>query len=232
MTPAEFNESIRGTQAILRECQLLRTTAALRSMIGSAEFRELTLTPGTLYRDLYLCGLRNVDYNFLLTDYAYIQFSHFEDHHYRCAFYPNPFSGTGDVFAEELEAALDAGTLSFEEYSEYISDQSYEVRAPLIRFEVDDGSYVMLEHPAAHFHIGMHTENRWAVARELTPRAFALMLSKLYYTREWREHGAMPPDGEGFENRFDRQFAEEKVQCALLATQFFDPKEKALVHLT
>jgi len=232
MTPQEFNESIRGTHAILRECELLRSTAALRSEVASAEFRELALTPGTPYRDLYLCGLRNVDYNFLLTDYAYMQFSHFEDDRYRCAYYPNPFSGTGDAFAEDLEAALDAGTLNFEEYSAYISEQPYEVRAPLIRFEVDYASYVMLQHPTAHFHIGMHTENRWAVSRELTPRAFALLLSKLYYSENWLEHGAMAADVEGFENRFDRQFAQEKVECALLAAQFFDSKEKALVHLT
>ena len=56
MTPQEFNQSIRGTQAILRECELLRATAALQSAIGSAEFRELALTPGTAY-GTYTCAV-------------------------------------------------------------------------------------------------------------------------------------------------------------------------------
>ena len=84
----------------------------------------------------------------------------------------------------------------------------------------------MLQHPAAHFHIGMHTENRWAVAREITPRAFALLLSKLYYSEDWLQHGAMPLAVNGFENRFDRQSAQEKVECALLGPQFFHEKKE------
>jgi len=231
MTSAAFNDSIRGTHTILRECDILRTVAHLRSTVGSAEFRELALIPDTPYRDLYLCGLQNVDYNFLLKDYAFLQFTHFQNDHYRCTYYPNPFSGIGDALNDELEAAVTDGTLSFEEYSQYLSEQPYEVRIPIIRFELDHDAYVMLRHPAAHFRIGMHTENRWPVSRELTPRSFTLLLAKLYYFEAWITNGAMAVDGDGFENRFDRQSATEKQGCVLLAAQLFDQKERALLHM-
>src|SRR5262249_41779290 len=114
---------------------------------------------------------------------------------------------------------------------QYLSEQPYEVRIPLIRFELDHNAYVMLKHPASHFHVGTHTENRWPAARELTPRAFTLFVLKLYYLQDWLTHGAMATDEDGFENRFDRQFANEKQCCNLLAARLFDQKESKLLHI-
>lgn len=230
MTSREFDANIRSTFHFLGECKILRNTTALRSLSASANFREFALTPDVIYRDLYLCGLRNGDYNFLLEDYSYLQFSYAEKQHYRFGYYPNPFFDTG-ADARELDELLQEGVISFEEYSELLSGQPYEVTRPLIRFDLDCPAYVRLMHPAAHLHIGMHGENRWPVNRRLTPRSFTLLIVKLYYGAAW-ENGRLLHEENGVSNRFDRYLVEEKSSCQMLGADLFHALEKGQLHLT
>jgi hypothetical protein len=228
MIASDFDKSIRSSFHFLKECKLLRSAAKLKSHSASDEFRELALTSTTSYRDLYLCGLRNSEYNFLLSDYAYLQFNFTGKQHYRFAYYPNPFVSAKDD-ARALDESVQGGVISFEEYSSLLSDQPYEVTKPLIRFDLDCGAYVRLMHPAAHFHIGMHGENRWPVCRQLTPRSFALLVAKLYYGTEWA-HGVLRHEKDGFENRFDRYLVAEKADSQLLGKDLFHEHEKAQLH--
>ena len=134
MNADAFNASVRSAYHFLKECQLVRSFTAFKSHNPSGRFRELSLTVDSLYRDLFLCGLRNGDYNLLLSDYAYFQFTHFDKLHYRLAYYPNPFLGMDNAEARELDKAVSEGVLSFEDYSHFLSDQRYEVTVPVIRF--------------------------------------------------------------------------------------------------
>ena len=229
MTPRDFNASIRSTYHFLEECKILRSATAFRTMEASGEFRELALVSTTPYRNVFLCGLRNGDYNFLLKDYAYFQFTFGEKDRYRFAYYPNPFA-IGEEGLHEMDALLEQGVISFEEYSDLLSEQPYEVTKPAIRFELDCNAYVRLSHPAAHFHIGMHSENRWPVCRRLTPRSFALMIVKLYYGDKWGT-GRLDRELEGFINRFDYYFVAEKRKCDQLGHDLFHAQERDQMHL-
>jgi hypothetical protein len=223
-----FDRSIRAACHFLRESELLRAAMVLRSRAASEAFRELALTPTTSYRDLFMCGLRNGDYNLLLSDYAFLQFSFSGREHYRLAYYPNPFvQAEGDI--EELDELLGGGVISFEEYANVLSDRPYEVTKPVIRFDLDCAAYVRLVHPAAHFHIGMHAENRWPVCRRLSPRSFTLLVVKLYYQSGWAR-GASRREENGFRNRFDRYFAAEKADCQILGAELFHEQEKGQLH--
>lgn len=228
MIARDFDASVRSTYHFLKECKLIRSAIALKSHFPSREFLEFALTASTPYRDLFLCGLRNSDYNFLFSDYAYLQFTFTEKQHYRFAYYPNPFVSSENT-ARELDEMVHEGLINFEEYSNIVSDHSYEITKPLIRFELDCAAYVRLTHPAAHFHIGMHAENRWPVCRRLTPRGFSLLLVKLYYGSEWA-NGLLAHETDGFMNRFDRYLVKEKSACELLNAGLFHEQERCQMH--
>jgi hypothetical protein len=131
--------------------------------------------------------------------------------------------------ARELDESVQEGVISFEEYSSLLSDQSYEVGRPLIRFELDSQAYVRLVHPAAHFHIGMHGENRWPVCRRLTPRSFSLLIAKLYYGTDWAR-GVLRREADGFKNGFDRYLVAERAECRLLERELFHEHERNQMH--
>lgn len=213
MTLSDFNSSVRSAFEFLKDCGLDRTARILRSHNVSDEFKEKSVDPEISYKEIYQLALRNGDYNILLKDFAFFQFAFFKDEHYRLGYYPNPFV-LKESYAHELDEALEAGAISFEEYSDKLADSVYEVTRPLVRFEVDCAAYIKLVHPAAHFHIGMHSENRWPVSHELTPRIFTMFIIKLYYHSMW-EIGKLAPEGEFF-NCYDKYFCNEKGNCKIV----------------
>lgn len=230
MNLGEFEGSIRSSGILLQDCCILRARANLHSLDCSDQFRELALNPATTYRDLYLCGMETGDYNLLLRDYSYLQFTFTSKHNYRLAFYPNPFNAMSDGFTTEVESAIDDGILSFEDYAQFISEQIYDVRLPVIRFEFDARAYATMVHPAAHFHFGLHTENRWPVGRHLTPRLFSLLIAKMFYGDDWESIGSDPHGTDGFKNSLDRQHASERLNCKLLGHELFDSNERMQLH--
>lgn len=227
-----FDSSLRSTYSFLQRCGLCRGITSLHSINASEEFRELALSDGTRYLDLFLCGLRNHDYNFLLQDYSYFQFTFIDTGNYRYAFYPTPLGGLSPSNILELDSALRAGIISFEEYSQLLDDEEYEIRIPVIRFELDREAYVRLRHPTAHFHIGTHSENRWPVARSLTPLLFALFIIKLYFGHAWSSNGDTPETANGYNNVFDNELTSEKVCCFLLGSESFHETERGHLHLS
>jgi hypothetical protein len=230
MTSQEFDANIRASRHFLTECGLMRGTTALQSHSASDEFVKLVLTADTPYREVFLCGLRNSDYNFLLNDFAFLQFTFFSKKHYRFAYYPNPFV-SDQALIQELDAALNSAEITYEDYSEFVAQQPYEITKPPIRFELDNDAYVRLCHPAAHFHIGNFIENRWPVYRELTPRSFCLLIVKLYYSENWQTGSKSNLPG-GFTNAFDQYYNNEKASCKFLGAPLFHVLEKGQIYFS
>ena len=180
------------------------------------EFRDLVLDNSSAYVEIYLSGLRNSHYNFILSEYSFFQFTHSDDG-VRYAFYPNTFNASQEMAV--LGERLDEGELTYEDYLSSLRDASVELRVPPIRYENSPGQYRGLGHPCSHFHIGHHSENRWAVRRTLTPFAFTLIILKQYYAAEWAEgHRDV---GEEPRNAFDRALIEEKLNCRIVADTHF-----------
>ncbi len=102
---------------------------------------------------------------------------------------------------------------------------------PVIRFEMQRKAYVRLFHPTAHLHVGMHGENRWPVARELTPRIFTLFVVKTYYGSSWLAGGQIPESENEFANSFDETYVREKESCQLLGFEMFHHHERGQLHL-
>ena len=167
----------------------------------------------------------------MLKDLAFFQFSYSEDDHVRYAFYPNPFiSGNAQAQTKlrgwrELE---DAGMLDSEEVAALISNLTTSATIPLIRYENAPSQYKPFIHPCSHFHIGLHSENRWPSSRVLTPLAFTLWIVKQYYGSFW---GLGSDALHELGNPFEEKLINEKAICRILGADFFNAKEGRSTHL-
>ncbi len=208
--------NIRSVAASLDEKGLLQQTYSTASLRPSEEFVRYAMSSNPEYKDLYRIGLRNRDYNFLLTDYSFLQFAHHldgDDLSMRFAYYANPFSPTS---LEEVLAFYDGA--DYELYLQLLEEGEDRGDALLIRYEVATRDYIELRHPAAHFHIGLH-EGRWPVDRVLSPKAFTMFIAKLFYAPTWNEAA-------------DEQLAEEKRACAELGEQLFSARDRRHLYVT
>src|SRR5690606_9357570 len=93
MTEGEFRRSLRQTLPVLEGLGVLRPPMHF-PLPPSELFKRLSFSPRSSYADVFLAGLRNRDYCFLLEDFSYFQFSHHADGRdwgVRYAYHPNPF---------------------------------------------------------------------------------------------------------------------------------------------
>lgn len=103
---------------------------------------------------------------------------------------------------------------------------------PPIRYDFDPDAYVPPEHPAGHFHIGAHTDNRWAVRKIILPSAFSLLIAKHYYAEQWQSKATSKRTANGYKNEHDQKLAEQLKICTSLDRDLFDNSEELLLHLT
>jgi hypothetical protein len=223
MDRLDVHRGITRSWHIVESLQLGESFANPWPLGVNEEFRDLVLSDEVSYPEVYLKGLGLSYFNFLLTDYSYFQFSWSETDRVRYAYYPNPFLGNSEPALEEfreLQEAVGSGTISFEEYLSLLRDKPADPRVPLFRYENSPDEYIELRHPCSHFHIGHHSDNRWALNKLLTPLAFTLIILKHYYDASWYGHGH-DADNE-FLNRCEDQLVREKSYCAPVA---FSAKE-------
>ena len=234
MTEEEFRSSLRSTQSSLQMIGLLRSPQPYRSLSPSDEFVDATRRYQTKYPDLYRIGLRNVDYNFLLADYSFLQFarnvsSSTVPYGLRYAFYPNPFDAPSyeDYCGENDWDMSDPASADL--FYQLLDESSWDISVPVVRYEVSFSQYRPLVHPAAHFHIGMHSENRWPTDKILTPLAFSLLVGKLFYPEEWRQENVFSTGDVGL---LDRRMLTEKAACEAVPDSHFDENERKLFFFT
>ncbi len=226
MNIADFRKSLRAVAAHLDSLGLLQQQKPCLSLRPSIEFLR-AVRDDLPYSQLFLVGLEHGDYNFLLCDSSYLQFALDErdgESTLRYAFLPNPievesyedFLRSNGIDVEEV------GSEFLEYYEDFARSQPVVHRVPTIRYELDRRSYAELRHPCAHFHLGTHGENRWPVARVLTPLAFSLHIAKMFYGSAWARHF----DSSSGINPLDDRLSEEKLHCAELSESYFSARER------
>jgi hypothetical protein len=181
---ADFDSQIRSSWHFLSgRLNIGRAFIWNRSLAVSDEFRNVALDDASDY------GLSLSHYNILLTDYSYFQFS-FETE-WRLAYFPNPWIAGVEAAAHQLaewEGGEADGSLSHEDVSMLMDEFNYYGSIPPIRFEYSKSQYKEIAHPAAHFHIGRDTDNRWPVAITIGPKMFTMLVAKMYYRKQWSSH--------------------------------------------
>lgn len=192
MDAGDFRQQIAAAYRKLEEqFALVRTVSSLHSLKVDPDFNAIALSPESTYQEIYLKALSRSYYNFLLRDYSLFQFSWSNDESWRLAYLPNPWLAgvpEAEEKVREWEALESLGHYDDTEVGLLLSELPYHGAVPPFRFEYAVNQYKEIAHPAAHLHIGRHTNNRWPFSKALGPVAFVLMIVKMYYVGFWSKH--------------------------------------------
>ncbi len=229
MDQREVQRGIRESWAAVLEIDMGETISSIAPLRVNEEFRNLLFSDEVQYNELYLAGLECKHYNILLSDFSFFQYSIIADDHVRYAFYPNPFLDPieAEVNIERCRELLDAGMITNEEFLTLINEQRSDNRAAPIRYESAPRDRREFSHPSSHFHIGHGAGGRWAIARNLTPLAFTLLILKHYYPQKWQ--AADDPLKETG-NAFEAQLIRARAECPEVPEVLFSDLERSCFH--
>lgn len=232
MTRQEFAKSLRKAIQFLVEIDVVFDPHLWSSLVPSTDFRQVAMSRSSPYEEVFLTGLRNRDYNVLLTDFSFVQFyceGEDSDVALRFAYYPNPYEiPTYEEFERDYGQWSVEG---FEMYLQLASDNPVLHRVPCIRYDMSKRDYRHLRHPASHLHLGLHEDNRWPLSKLLSPEAFSYLIAKLFYSDKW--HAADDIDDAkvgliGLEGRM----AKIRADCEQLPRKLFSRHEKKHFHFS
>ncbi len=229
MNQADFARDIRASWEVVQRLGLSRSVGRFSSLPVDDDHRRVALSADSTLEQIYRSGLSRANYNYLLWDFAYFQFSWSSETEWRLAFWPNPYISGVDRSHRELaylEAQQESGALSEEEVSSFVDTFPNYGAIPPLRFEYSRQQYVELIHPAAHFHIGRHFDHRWPSAVCLGPRAFAMVVLRLYYGARWGAHSRL--HGVEVDDCVDELYSQ--VIAATTMSHDFTPAERQQFH--
>lgn len=215
MNEQDFHRSIRASWSFLYDrLGIGEACISNHSLSPDRDFNEVALEPTSTYVSIYQTAISLSYYNSIMFDDAMFQFSWSSPEKWRLAYFPNPWiTGVESAIHEQSKAKkkLEAGDITYEEYVDIVGSFELASAVPCIRYEYDLAARKPVVHPAAHLHIGRHTENRWSVERRLSPLAFTMMTTKLYYSAAWEPRSTFA--GCEGEECVDISFVNELAQC-------------------
>lgn len=225
----KFNSSINKSLDILTALDLSLHPMSITSLSVSDNFKKSSLRANA-YKDVYDAAIKNHDYNLMMTDKSFFQFTSIKEHkETRLAFYPNPYK-----FAEymghknEVEKLLNDEEITLSEYEQFLSEGDFTSDIPLIRYDLSLSQYIEHHHPAAHLHIGFKKENRWPVRRILSPYAFTLKILSHYYADVWI---SLEQSNKLKENWFNNEYQSEISRCEIINVEYFSVNEQKRLYM-
>ena len=194
MNEAAFLINIKKCKEILETREVLKKTNLRNIQMCtykkySSIFRS-TAQKGD-YVSTFIKGLEMDDYDFLLNDGSFFQFSfdkNENDYVLRMAFYPtiNAIS-YADFLHEFLEADIDeCGSAFIDDYQQYLMEQETKYVTP-IRYDYNSKIFRPLVHSSSHVHFGYEENLRVPVDKKLFPSAFVKFVLQYYYYDKWKE---------------------------------------------
>lgn len=180
------------------------------------------------YQPLYQRGIEYNEYDFLLADYSFLQFSMEElSGSVRMAYYPNP--NIIESYEKYLEKEWDStveevGDTYREFYEKYNDDEAPQRQVTPLRYDCDVKEYIEVIHSASHLHFGSQGV-RVNCRYLLTPLAFVTLIVDLYYYSCWKEILLK-------ETCLSPVVFSVKKQCDLIKKEYFSEKDKEYFYLT
>lgn len=223
-----FSKNILKCINLAFDFDILAQAGSSQSLNSSDEFKK-EARHSISYKRLYDTGVKNQDFNLMLFDHSFFQFTESKiDEELRLVYYPNPYKFVEYMSQkQEALAMFDSGELSLSEYEQMISEDSSSCDIPVIRYDLSLKQYCKNYHPAAHFHIGFYAENRWPVKTMLTPYAFFLKILAHYYPKLWFDKG---DNAENEQNKLDLIYRDELKKCNTLSGEYFTSNEEERLY--
>lgn len=192
MTDIDLNFYIRKVASLAQDLKVDLHHGTRKSLNVSSELKKLCKT-SPYYREIYDYIIDYKQYNIALRDQGCFQFSESRnssgEQELRYAYYPNPYQFID--FKKEVKSIqelFDSGELTDIEYQQLINEAEFILDIPLVRYDYSPSQYEEKFHPASHFHIGFHSNNRWPVGRILNPLIFFIKIISMYYADIWKEN--------------------------------------------
>lgn len=176
---------------LLKECDLFKNENKSRKMTFSREKISkdfISICQKDNYKEIYDTALKRGDYDILLKDNSFFQFTYSKDDEkvieIRYAYYNVPF------IAESYENFLqsnnfdyrEVGDSFFEEYDQYISEADLKKQVIPIRYDYDSIRHDPVVHSSSHMHLGHNNEVRIPCDKILCPDTFmAFVIRHVYF---------------------------------------------------
>lgn len=227
MNAGKFLDSIHRTIKILKKCELLESIDALNVKKTafnkfSKEFIHVSLK--SEYRKVYMMGIEQNEYDILLNDNAYFQFSS-EPNKARFAFYPNPdpIKNYREFLSKFQLDYNKAGDIFMEDFHQYLAENTCDELACPVRYDYDESLHDALIHPTSHIHIGIDNKIRLACKVELTPLAFVIIIMKNFYLDYWNKML--------FDSNMRDTVLSVKKSCDEIKKELFSEEEKEYFYI-
>lgn len=208
-----FNISIKDSIKLLKDVHLFKGVGPKNIGKYSEEFRKVCRN--NKHIEIYNTIRDNLDYEIILSDESFFQFSYNTDY-LRLSFIQNPsFKYTkydylkicfpDDDLSLLTETEID-GLINENEYEQFLIEQEINSNLIYVRYDYDKKGYNPLLHSCSHIHIGLNENLRIPMAIVLTPLEFVLFSIKQCYYDVWRLY-------------------HEKLTFPTVAKQLFDSKK-------
>jgi len=193
MTEGAFWQSVNEIKILTNKLRLKKYFGEKRG-VYSSDFLNVMYSDD--YRTIYDCAIKNFDFEILLIDESFFQFS-FEDDCYSLAYYPRPskfiqfdewllniFVDNTNFNQEEFERFKEEMIVDGDihsEYEQFLSECETLLTILPIRFDCDKSNYSEIYHPFCHLHVGLDNHIRIAFDKFISPLTFFHFIIKNYF---------------------------------------------------
>lgn len=196
-----MQEGFRKSKRILTTCNLFQSeNYAKRLIFTPSKFSRYffqashNLEQDGDYRKLYQLAIANKDYDILLKDYSFFQFSCESDVNnkivkYRYAYYEAPSEfPTYEEFLNELGFSYEeCGEDFFSDYEQVVDEAKIKNTVTPLRYDYDENLHEPPVHSISHLHLGFQNEIRVPIKYILTPHAFVSFVIRHIYWKQWKK---------------------------------------------
>lgn len=235
MNVAAINDSLRVAKKILKEIELFsdyNKTRAQTLAIGKFSEEFIRISQKDDYEEIYNVALKNMDFDYILEDDSFFQFScdtgaeGLEKGYIRYAYFECPrkivtyqeFLAQNELFIDEDDGAF------IDYYEQEKSESALKNTVTPIRYDYDYGLFKPIHHPISHLHIGHNNQVRIPLNKIITPAKFVIFVLRNVYPKQWKE---------AFEReQFKSLCLSAKNSCSDLEIDFFHEEEKKMLYMS
>lgn len=226
MNTAFLVEGLLKAQKVLELAGLFKNRNMIKPLqfsLGKFSAAFLGVFQGKDYVTIFDKAMENADYDLLLSDFSFFQFSYAgtdEGTKIRYAFYEAP--RRYPTYEEFLRVygfdSKECGDCFDSEYEQAIIEARLKTSVVPVRYDCGP-THKALEHPYCHIHVGFDNEVRIPLSRSLTPQAFVAFTVRQVYREAWIE--ALKDE------EFRKLYQEVKVGCPSFDRDFFTDIDRA-----
>lgn len=183
------------------------------------------------YDSIHKTALENGDYDIILDDYSFFQFSRSESGVIRYAYYQ---SSREIITYEEFMKEYGFETIEYDlysydekpfyrDYEQFVDEAKISNSVTPIRYDYNSEQYQGITHPVSHLHIGHENQVRVPLKVILSPQAFICFVVRHIYYDKWKEVIS--------DTAFLQDYLSVKQTCTSLDSEYFNLDEANDLYL-